>query len=319
MPDSVLSKPVVQAARKLHGTISRANRFGIWSWGVNYRYGIIPELDGQVLAENLTKLADVPAQLVYAASADARNSREFSQSYDYRHLITREFPMNQSRTAGRISTIFGSFDEGAQLARTLIDTVNIAKDDMRDPRSVSYRLAATSARMVGIQNKLAELIAIGFGAFENQLEMTVRNVSLGGRQDEAEWAPLSPMLMDFTALVPALSGINVLEVRWMGHPPKPVVGSAEPFYRIDCSTTGPWPSGQNTWKDSTGNGGPSYFVDLAASRVFAQGAELCKWARQPDIRALNIRADKEDRRFAGLPVVDVPPEFLRPPPQKLPR
>jgi len=102
VPDSALAKPLVQSAKQLHADLKRTMRFGVWSWGVRYRYGVVPEVNGDVVAANLERLLDVPAQLAYAEAANVRNSRDFTQCYDYRLLVTRDFPMNYSRSAGVI-------------------------------------------------------------------------------------------------------------------------------------------------------------------------------------------------------------------------
>ena len=316
VPDSALAKPLVQSAKQLHADLKRTMRFGVWSWGVRYRYGVVPEVNGDVVAANLERLLDVPAQLAYAEAANVRNSRDFTQCYDYRLLVTRDFPMNYSRSAGVISMILDAYKSGATTSMGLCDTVNIARDDARDPRSPTYRLSATAAKLVGMQNKLDELLAVACGAFDEEIALAVRNVRPSDVTQGPEWKPLSPLFMDFTPLVPNLTGISTIEVRWMGDPPKPVVGTTEPIYKLDCETRGTWPAGQDIWRDSTGNSGPTYFVDASASRVFAKGVRLLKWDRQPDIRSLNIMANAEDRRYAGIPTVDVTEDLFLPPPDR---
>lgn len=311
-PDSVFTRPLVQSAKKVHAELQRTVRFGLLSWGVSYRYGIFPRLNGDAAAASLVKLVDVPAQLVYAEVANARNARDYAECYDYRMFVTRDFPMNYSRTAGVISMILDAYKGGAMIATGLCDSVKVGRDDARDPRSQSYRLAALATKLVGMQNKLDQLLNVGCGAFDEEISLNVRDVQPMALDSGPQWTPLSPLFMDFTPLVPNLAGITMLEIRWEGDPPRPILGTTEPLYRIDCETSGTWPAGQDSWTDSTGHSGPTYFADASAGRVFARGVRLLKWSRQPDVRALNIRANAEDLRYAGIPTVDVPEELFLP-------
>jgi len=317
-PDTVLREPLALTARRLQDRLAdAAAAFGPRTWNVVWKYRIIPAFEADILATNLVKLVDVPPQLVYAGGRYARHNAEIAQCADYHQP---DFPMLRSMSLEVMWGMMDSDAAGHEEATRLCDAVDLTKEDAADPRSNTYRLVALAARMVGAQNKMEELLAATCGAFDQFLALKVRRVYLKENSAEAEWSPYSALLMDFGPLVASIWGMNMLEVRWMGDPPRPVVGSADVLYRIECEVTGPWPEGQATWSDpETGASGPVYFADLATSRVFTEGVRLSKWPEQPDFRSIDITASLDERHYSGIPSIDVGEDNFLPPKPERPR
>lgn len=318
LPDTVRHKLPVLAAMKLQERMAKATaEFGPRVWSVEWRWGVLPAFKTDLLAKNLMAHVGTPPLIVYAVGEHARNASRFFQAVS---RYDTKFPMGQSRTARYIDFLMEDDLAAQQSAQTLCEAVDFHRDDPGDPRSRSYLLGARARQMAGKQAKIRQLMEVAFDAFDQFLFLRVRRCYPANQTGEWGWQPYSALFMEYAQLLQAFQGLNTLEIRWLGDPPVPVVGSADALYRLECEASGRWPAGQETWTDpQTGKSGPTYYVNAATCAYYTEGVEFSKWPSQPDLRSVGITATDKEWRFAGLPVVIVGEKLFLPPNMDRPR
>jgi hypothetical protein len=227
--------------------------------------------------------------------------------------------MSMSRTAEFIEHLMTDDLATQEVAAQLCGLVDLSRDDPSDARSGSYRLSACAKQMVAKQVKIAALLAVGCDEFDSFLYLRVRRGYPATLKGDFGWQPYSPLFMDLSQILFAFQGFNTLEIRWMGDPPAPVVGSVDALYRLECRARGPWPDGEETWTDrESGESGPTYYVNATTHRYYIEGSEFCKWPSQPEIRTIGVLTSENAWQLAGLPAVVVAPSLLLPPRTPLP-
>jgi hypothetical protein len=300
-PDSLAGTPVMVAAKRLQRHVDRAaNDYSPGTWRVVWHHGVLPAFDGGVAARNILALVEGPPLIAFAKVQRDRHIADLIACMDEHNSV---FPMGLSQTikqTDRVLLLGASMHVGVM---RLVDSVDIAREHIDDPRTGVAVLAGLPHRMVGVEAKVEELLQVGCDRFD---QFTVLKVARSTMIDEAEvgeWRPCSPLFIDIEYLLPMFIGLNDLEARWIGDPPRPVIGTADAIFEISMEVIGPWPPSQGTWTDAeSGKTGPVFATSAKAYRYNAPGLEMVKWANQPDFRVVEIA---QNTGYLGFPTVRV--------------
>ena len=309
-PDSLRLRPFVLAAERLRDRLDKvAASYGPGTWPVSWRYGLFPAFQAGGVAENLLTLVKVPPLMLYDQARWDQHVHELSACYDAR---SADFPMGMSATVAFVDHLLQLDAAMQNKAIGLIDSVDIVRDLLDEPRSGVSVLADIPHRMVGVQGKIEAVLEIGCGGFDEVKIMKMARSSAMSGEDVGLWRPCSPLFSDMEYLSAIFVGVNSLEARWMGDPPRPVIGSVDAIYRIECETIGHWPASEETWTDGeSGRTGPTYVVDVRAYQYCKPGLVITKWGKQPDLR-VGEAARTIGRGFTGIPTTLVPKPLLYP-------
>ncbi len=302
-PDSLADARLVLAAKRLQQTVDRAAAaYGPGSWLVGWRYGMFPAFDGKVAARNIMTLVDIPPLLVWGEAASDRNFDDLRTCVDHHG---RKFPFGMSATIGYIDRLRGVDQLMRHGAIRLIDSVNVAGDRLDDPRSKITTLVGIPHRVIATQAKMEALMRFGCNEFDEYKILTVAKSSVLPREQIGQWREYSPLFMDAEYIFPVFIGVNDVEARWMGTPPRPVLGSIDAIFALECETVGDWSDGQDAWTDpESGKSGVVHYVDARAYEFCKPGLVLTKWEQEPDMRMRdNPRAVGSG--YNGLPAVPV--------------
>ena len=113
--------------------------------------------------------------------------------------------------------------------------------------------------------------------------LIVRSRTATADYEADEWAPLSPLFLNVNLVHEAANSPGLLEVRWIGNPPRPAIGSTLAATTLDCAVIGDVPAGQETWADSAGVLGQRYRVTSRVARCIPEGSRIVRTSGRPQI------------------------------------
>ena len=271
---------LVRAANLLHVHLAQAaEAYGPSTWNIHWQYGIIPEFDAGNQAETLFKLVDVPPTIVYAQnrymiqrSQYEQFARSYGEQYIYYYRILEAF----------LYGITTDVENKLESCGSIISGINFAQENPADPLSRSSRLVRTSTSMIASLAKMDEVFHLAHSELDSTKTMVIHRVHRSESIESDNWAPLSPLFLNISLIREAYTSPGLLETRWIGEPPRPVVGSTLSTSWIAGSLHGDIPNGQGTWTDSTLTG-QVYRVTSNVAEVFQDGNRIVRTAGRPQV------------------------------------
>ncbi len=302
-PDAVASSEMVMAADSLLDRLDvLAGGFGPSRWSVAWRGKVFPAFRVGNDAANLHALADVPPLMVSAAVSELALRRSVDPCLGFVGVPGR---LSAGKSTGFVGLML---DEGSNAHAAVVDLarkVDPSVGERTDPRTKTYQISMMAKRLIGVLAKTGAVLSLVCQQYDEPLTLRVMR-----REEAADagdgWYPLNPLFMDLEHLLGARSGLDMLDVRWVGDPERPILGSIDAPYRIEARVRGAWPGRvlEGTTDDQSRHH-IEFNVGVIAYELYSEGVVVTKPAGDSELRSTGLGGHFRNHYVNGFPLYEV--------------